>query len=745
MRKLLLIISLFTLTVTQSTSEQHYTKGNTPERIISTLTEKEIEKHEHDSVIQENFISTKAEIKLINGSPKLLINNIPSVPFLSFVNSDAEHPKSKEINGRQILYAGKYGGVHLHQANASVWKEGDAWNFSRLDEALNRVVNNDSAGYIILRIDLSRECLTEYYQKDDIVRYADGTYGEQVSIASEKWKNNALETLKSTIDYIQSNSEYAPKVIGYNFTAGGGREWFQYNFVDSGLDVSEVNISKFKEWLKEKYGAIPKIDGLYDKLGSGWIDGTDNVLYTSEDDSVVLDYLDYYNEMVAETIEEFASLIKTATQRRAIVGIYYGYQLELPDAKYGHFALNEILSNYDIDFIASPVCYLNRNEGGIGAEMTLIDAIHSRGKMYFYECDFRSPHNSLDNYIGEGINKSISTHENLIEVFRRQLGYQMLKGAGGWTYDLAGRGWYDNKDFWREIRNLTNLYEAYDGIRPAPSPEVVLIIDEEGLKHAADPWKINKHMLNSFRDELYKSSVNFGIYTLSDLVEGRVPESTKLYFMIGAFNIKSVMADRLSEKLQQKDKTVVWFWDFGQTPKGTIKQLTGLDVDRSLVSLLPNIGLTNMGKKTLKIKGELMLPVEKEVAMSYVISDGSEINIFGTTNDFNTFVEKQINGSNQIFYGTYSIKANLIKSLAQYSGAHVFSLLEDPMLSNSNMIVFHTAQKGTKELFFPQKTDVYDYYAKKWYNQITTLKFDVDFSETKLFFYGDKEEINQIF
>ena len=37
MRKLFLIISLFTLTVTQSTSEQHYTKSNTPEPIIINL------------------------------------------------------------------------------------------------------------------------------------------------------------------------------------------------------------------------------------------------------------------------------------------------------------------------------------------------------------------------------------------------------------------------------------------------------------------------------------------------------------------------------------------------------------------------------------------------------------------------------------------------------------------------------------------------------------------------------------
>lgn len=690
-------------------------------------------------------VTPKAEIKHVNNVPKLLINNTPTVPFMSFVNSDAEHPKSKEINGRQVLYAGKYGGVHLHQVNASVWKEGNGLNFSRLDEALNRVVGNDPEGYIILRIDLSRECLSEYYPGSDIVKYVDGTYGKQVSIASEKWKNRSLGILNSTIDYIQKNHVYSSRIVGYNFTAGGGREWFQYNFVESGFDVSEVNISKFKKWLKEKYEIIPQIDKLYEKLGNGWVAGTDNLLYTHVDDADVLDYLDYYNEMVAGIIGEFASLIKRATERRAIVGIYYGYQLELPDAKSGHFALNKILINNDIDFLASPVCYLNRNEGGIGAEMTLIEAIHSRGKMYFYECDFRSPHNSLDLFVGEGINKSIATHEYLIEVFRRQIGYQMLKGAGGWTYDLAGRGWYDHIGFWEEIKDMTNLYREYDSIRPAPSSEIVLIVDEDGFKHAADPWRINRYMMNYFRDELYKSSVNFGMYTLNDLIEGRVPKSAKLYFMIGSFDIEEVIANKLVERLHQKDKTTVWLWSFGDTPKSTIKQLTGMDVDVSLNYTLPKIRLTKVGKNILRVKGRLKFPIEKKVPLTYVKSNESGVNVLGKTKGLNTFVESEINGSKQIFYGTYYIKANLIKSLAKYSGAHVYSLNEDPMLSNSNMIVFHSAKKGAKKLFFPQKSDVYDYYAKKWYDQVTMLKFKVDFSETKLFFYGDKEDFKQVY
>lgn len=128
-----------------------------------------------------------------------------------------------------------------------------------------------------------------------------------------------------------------------------------------------------------------------------------------------------------------------------------------------------------------------------------------------------------------------------------KLGYQILKGTGGWTYDLVGRGWYDGIDFWKEIKKLTNLYTWYNKHRASPTPEVVLIINEEGLKYIADPWKVTKYMMNNLRDELYKSSVQFGVYTLNDLLVGRVPESAKLYLMVGMLNVMEDVANKLAK------------------------------------------------------------------------------------------------------------------------------------------------------------------------------------------------------
>ena len=682
----------------------------------------------------------EAQIKSINGKPQLWVNDEFVVPFFSFVNSDADNPKSLIINDRQVCYAAKYGNIHLHQVNASVWKEKEKWNFSRLDEALMRVVRNDPDGFILLRIDLSRECLTKYYDSTEQVRYVDGSYGDQVSIASEVWQKNAMEILTTTINYIQDHAEYASRVIGYNFTAGGGREWFQYNFVESGVDVSDANMNRFKTWLENKYKTPVPIDALYDKLQNGWIAGTDRIYYTRADDQEVLDYFDYYNEMVAGVISKFASLIKKATNRKAIVGIYYGYQLELPDARSGHFALNTILSNKDIDFLTSPVCYQNRNEGGIGAEMTLIDAIHSRGKLYLYECDFRSPHNSLDQYVGEGINRSIANHDYLVQVFRRQLGYQILKGTGGWTYDLVGRGWYDHIDFWKEINHLTELYRLYDQLRPPTAPQVVLIVNEEGLKYASDPWRINKYMMNHLRDELYKTSVQFGMYSLNDLLEGRVPESATLYFMVGMLDVDDNLANKLTKILHQKDKTTVWLWDFGQTPHSIVYRLTGISLEKTVDSILPIISLTNDGRDRLHISNDIQYLIEKKNQISFLAPNTTGVEIWGKTGKYPTFVSHSVNGSRQIFYGSYSIKADLIKSLAKNAGVHLFSKLEDPILANSNMVVFHAAEAGEKSLLFPKEVDVYDYYTDTWHEAIQQVNFSADFSETRFFFYGKRED-----
>lgn len=77
-----------------------------------------------------------------------------------------------------------------------------------------------------------------------------------------------------------------------------------------------------------------------------------------------LAYYRYNSELVAETIGYFAKAVKDLTQRERIVGVFYGYLLQLcgeqRQQNAGHLALERVLASPDVDFLSSPTSYAYR-------------------------------------------------------------------------------------------------------------------------------------------------------------------------------------------------------------------------------------------------------------------------------------------------------------------------------------------------------------------------------------------------
>ena len=57
----------------------------------------------------------------------------------------------------------------------------------------------------------------------------------------------------------------------------------------------------------------------------------------------------------------------------------------------GHFNMQALLNCEDVDCIAGPVSYNDRNEGGIGAYMSAAQSVLASGKLWFDESDYRTP------------------------------------------------------------------------------------------------------------------------------------------------------------------------------------------------------------------------------------------------------------------------------------------------------------------------------------------------------------------
>jgi len=622
----------------------------------------------------------EAKIKMVNGYPQLFVdgNHIP--PVMTFVNTGIA--ASYDVSQNQIYLASKYADVHLHQVNAAlpVKMANGEYDFYDVHKALQVVHKADPKGYVVLRVHVGQSySLNGIYNLQERVYNADSTYSNSISIASDKWIKDAKERLEATVRYIKAHSTYGPMVIGYLPEAG---EWFQDKFRESGVDASEVNTRKFRQWLKEKYGKdVGRLQTSWinksvtfknalipaDKLKKNWGNKYTQKLYDNPSDQRVLDYLDYYNSLTVDRICELAKSVKKASDGKSVFGTFYGYTLELADSKSGHYALNKMLECRDVDYLASPLSYFNRLEGEVGASMSLVESVQNHGKLWFDEVDHRTCIRTAKGASFAEWTPAVKNKAYLTEVFRRQFGFQMIEGKASWIMDLMGRGWYDDADFWKEIGRLKDLLGKYENIRPAFNPEVAFVVDEEGMAVGAD-WENNSQMLHVLRNELYKSGVNFGSYLRNDLENGLVPNA-KLYIMVGAFRLQTSTVDKLAIELKKQGKTVVWIYGYGKT-KEDVKKLPGIKIAEP------------------------------------------------------------------------TLNAEQIRELAQKSGAHIFLTGDfDASMANSNLVMFHTSSIGQRTVYFPGMVDAYEQFTHTWYTNVDRIQLEVPFGKTYLFFYGKKADL----
>mgnify|MGYP003348265723 CR=1 FL=1 len=95
-----------------------------------------------------------------------------------------------------------------------------------------------------------------------------------------------------------------------------------------------------------------------------------------------MDYHLFLSDATVERLSDLAYAAKQASEGYFLVGASYGYTFEWAHPSSGHLALGKLLRTHEIDFIAGPPSYKNREPGGSGPFPTAIDSFALNGKLY---------------------------------------------------------------------------------------------------------------------------------------------------------------------------------------------------------------------------------------------------------------------------------------------------------------------------------------------------------------------------
>ena len=291
------------------------------------------------------------------------------------------------------IYAGDEGinwGSGLRPFCDNFFKGYGEYDFSAVEKVMNMINPDGEDGlYVIPRVCVEPPRWWQDLNPDERGMHYKGQ-PLRCCFTSEKWREDMTVALKALIDYFE-NSKWKNTVIGYHIAAGGTEEWTYHPKDDSACDYSQRNLEAYHRWLHDKYASPSKLSKSWGRKIKAFDDvqfpnpvsrafAEDGFLRDPKREMDVLDFYDFHNDAVADTINYFCKQVKDYTNNSRITGVFYGYVAVLPHNDKGLHSLNKLLEQPYVDFISTPNWY--KEDGGAWTFASAVQSALMHDKMW---------------------------------------------------------------------------------------------------------------------------------------------------------------------------------------------------------------------------------------------------------------------------------------------------------------------------------------------------------------------------
>ncbi len=660
----------------------------------------------------------KANIRREDGIPRLYINDELTPPMLLWLNTNER--SDDDLNTAQAREFGRRG-MHLYSAMAHLPLSGVEFEDCRA--AMRCILAGDPEARILLRVSMTPTgaeadawCADHPGDKMDwhvvhTTPYNNGMVNETsivgtapsaVTVASDAWFAAAQQAVVNLFHALDEDPEFHEHLLGLHVGGGETSEWFHYGLRERGIDYSPTNEEKYAAWLREKYGEdCPDTSLPEDLPGNDRMLPPERTLLTKPEDRRFTDYAEYSSWLMSERILHFARTLRREMGPDRLVVFFYGYLFELYDPRTGHFMLRRILECSDIDALTSPVCYTDRCHGGVGALMSPADSITAHGKLWIVENDIRSPNiiRCAPTPDRDWVDK-VDSVEHYTEVLTREAAQMLAHGLGCWYMDLGAHGWFHHPMIWDHIARLHALYRKLHARLRCASPEVAVLVDEDGMFLQGHADHLGVNLLYRTRLSFYKAGVSFGLYTARDFEDGRLPQ-TKVAFYLSPFAITPQRAERIRAVAAASGTTLVFLHGFGRTDAALMKELTGME-----------FAVEEGGICDLAMEGGSVVWQDARWGTQWAnpatwVKAGGEVLASYTAGSLAGKTAAAIcrgTAYTAIFAGATQLSAQAVRELCRLGGAHIWCETEDTFFCGGGFVALHTGFGGSgRTVRLPEK------------------------------------------
>jgi hypothetical protein len=594
------------------------------------------------------------------------------------------------------------------------------------------------------------------------------------SLASAKWRNDMKTCLTAFVNHIKA-SYYKDNIGGFIITGMATDEWYHFG---SGTDkfwgYGDRTVQSFRAWLSQKYGTDFALQSAWNNPSvtlatatpPGYWDRKDEGLMTTFRNPAakmpVIDFLKYWNELIPETINVFATHLKEATQGSKVVGGMYGYLNEFSgDPEFGHNGLYKYLGFPAIDFLFSCTSYGNRAQGGGSYTRSAHNSVALHGKLLFHEMDTatyltRAVLTDVYGIVEPTLSRYLAdlaytdTFDKNKQMLRRDAGFNLCHGTYYDFFDLHG-WYYDADDLMGEVATLNAFASDNVNYDRSSVAEILVVTDETSCYYPLARSTLLRQATYEPMQQLIKTGAPYDHVLLDDLGSLNTARY-KMVLFLNCFNMSDAQRNSVANKLKNNHRLLVWCYAPGlfngtSMSATNMHALTGFNLAISSsetyhaprITIRPSLGhplavaIANKGFYTFGPTASSCKRITVQDTTSTTLGRYA-----GTTSLVN-MAYKNMGDWRSLYCSTASLPAGVFREIARYAGVSLFldNAGNDTLYANKSFVTIHAATAGSKTLDLPGTGpySIYDAITGDWLANANTFTRSFAAGETFIYRY----------
>ncbi len=651
-----------------------------------------------------------AERRLYGGRPSFFVEGKP-FSWNGYSSYDYQPGNVTEFgeHGATVLCVPASAGAHVHGISAQNWLAPDVFDFGELDQQVAFSLQANPDAILFLRLSLNLPPWWSQAHPDDLVRvrtaqgdlfWEETGFFKGASLASKAWLADQESALRALLSYCK-RQPWASRLAGIWLTGEVTEEWFAWGSNDGYYsDYSGPSQQAFADWLAQQpYSATLPTQSLPNpdqRKASGY-----DVYPATESGRQAASYHRYLSELTAATISHFARIVKDETAGKPLVGVFYGYVIQLAgeprQAISGHFGLRELLDNPDIDFLGSvPLLNWRDLSWGYNPYCSATDSIQAAGKLFCSENDLFS---WLHPILWHSLYDPADPRGGAISMHRRECAGDAVRGVMSQKFSLM-TSWHHDAALQQDFAFQQKVLASTLDLDKTGVEEIAFVVDDTTFGWTPPESTLlrftNAELLRAFG----RTGAPVGVWLLSDL--DKLPDRIKLVVIASATAAKEADLAKLSALLEAGGRTVLVVGLPGlvntETQQWEVQrpgQLLGLPItvrDEALPGTLTTVEGLVVVLPNLRPRGETSEPGK------FAYADGAS-----------AWAERALpNGGKLLWCGAPPASWDFARPLVEAAGVHCYAPVGCFVHASRELVAVTSNIGQTVELVFPSPVSVTD-------------------------------------